>query len=113
MSSQSTDARGRDLLTYDVVDSDDVRMGQVARIWPDNVSDRVKFVGCTSGRFLPQVRVIPAGDVRIDHKDRTIHVPYPAREIKSAPSHSSSVSLTTDQESKVYSYYDHSQRDHD
>lgn len=96
------------LFAYTVVDARGTRMGPITRVWTDVESGKLTFVGLTTGRFRRQTHVIPSGGARIDDNDRSIRVPYPAAAIRGAPHHNTDVSLTSDQERKVGTYYGNS-----
>jgi len=96
------------LFGYTILDASGTNIGSVGRVWTDTPSGRLSFVGLTTGWVRRQTHVIPARDARIDDNDRSIRVPYPGGTIRHAPHHNTDVSLTSDQERKVDTYYDNS-----
>ena len=96
------------LFGYDVLDARGDKVGLVGRIWTDETTGILKFIGLRTGWVWrrTRTRVIPAGDAQVDDRARSIRVGYPAGTICGAPSHNTDVNLNSDQERKVYTYYD-------
>lgn len=94
------------LYSYQVLDARSESLGAVDQVWTDSESSIVKFIGIRTGWVRGQTHVVPAGDARIDPGSRSIHVGYSRDKIRGAPSHNSPHSLSSDQERKVYAYYD-------
>jgi len=93
------------LFGYNVLDSKGLHVGTVGRIWTDNATADLKFIGIKTGLFRKQTHVIPARDEQIDDSTRTIRVAYPSATLLAAPCYNTDVCLTSEQERKVGTYY--------
>lgn len=99
-------ARVWQLFGYDVLDTGGTRVGTVERVWTDNATASLKFIGIKTGWFLRPTHVIPARDEQIDDRLHAIRVGYLAAALLGAPSHNTDISLTNEQERKVAAYYE-------
>jgi hypothetical protein len=99
------DSRVWQLFGYQVLDAGGNKVGPVQRVWADDTTGSLKFIGLKTTWFWGSTHVIPAGDAQIDTMMHSIRVKYPAASIPGAPSHNTDVSLSSDQERKVDTYY--------
>lgn len=95
------------LYGYAILDSRGATVGPVARIWADNATGALKFIGLRTGWLAGTTHVIPATDAPIDGTARSIRVPYSADRIRTAPSYNTDIPLTAERERAVATYYDH------
>jgi hypothetical protein len=98
-------ARIWQLFGYEVVDAGGIPVGAVTRLWPDNATGTLDFIGLKTGRFAGATHVVPATQVAIDSTGRTVQVAYSAEMIRNAPSHNTDIPLTDAQARKVASHY--------
>jgi PRC-barrel domain protein len=98
-------ARIWQLFGYEVIDGRGIPVGAVTRLWPDNATGSLDFLGLKTGRFARTTHVVPATQAAIDTRGRTVHVAYSAETIRSAPSYDTDIPLTDAQARKVASHY--------
>lgn len=95
------------LYGYTILDGRGRHVGPVARVWTDGASQTLAFVGLNTGRLWRRTHVIPAQDARIDDTARSIQVAHRAEAMRAAPLHNTDVPLSSTQQRKVSTYYDH------
>ncbi|HEX8991493.1 MAG TPA: PRC-barrel domain-containing protein [Anaerolineales bacterium] len=93
------------LFGFIVEDTKGVKVGHVDMVWADSAPGSLKFIGLRRNRFWGRTYVIPAADAAIDVRTRSIRVGYRAAQIRGAPRNNSNVSMTGEQEQKVYVHY--------
>jgi PRC-barrel domain protein len=94
------------LFGYSIVDVRGRTLGPVARVWTDDGSQTLAFVGLNTGRVRRRTHVIPARAAQINDADQSIQVVYPADMILGAPHHNTDIPLSSAQERKVNAHYD-------
>jgi hypothetical protein len=98
-------SRGWQLFGYALLDARGTRVGPVNRVWADNATGSLKFIGVRTGRIARVTRVIPAAESSIDSTARSVSVPYAAARIRGAPPYNTDIPLTDADERKVATYY--------
>ncbi len=94
------------LLGYDVLDASGAKIGQVANVWVDDATQQLEFLGVqTSWLEVGKDHLIPAATAPVDIGQHTIQVPYPADQVKDAPSYAADAQLSAADEDSVYTYY--------
>lgn len=94
------------LLGYDVLDASGAKIGQVANVWVDDATQQLEFLGVqTSWLEVGKDHLIPAATAPVDTGQHTIQVPYPADQVKDAPSYAADAQLSAADEDSVYTYY--------
>lgn len=87
----------------DVFDSAGTKVGTVARVWTDESTNLLEFIGVKTGWLFGSIAVVPADAV--DTSGVAITVPYPEATIKDGPTAGSDDALTPTQENAVYAHY--------
>ncbi len=94
------------LLGYDVLDASGAKIGQVDNVWVDDATQQLEFLGVqTSWLEVGKDHLIPAATASVDTGQHTIQVPYPADQVKDAPSYAADAQLSAADEDSVYTYY--------
>jgi len=94
------------LLGYDVLDASGAKIGQVDNVWVDDATQQLEFLGVqTSWLEVGKDHLIPAATAPVDIGQHTIQVPYPADQVKDAPSYAADAQLSAADEDSVYTYY--------
>jgi len=109
MSTHDADAFGHvwQLYGYTILDSHGAHVGPVNKVWTDNATGTLTFIGLRTGWLLGTTHVIPAAHAPVDDVARSIRVPYPVDRIRNAPSHNTDIPLTDKRKEEVATYYDH------
>jgi len=94
------------LLGYDVLDASGAKIGRVDNVWVDDATQQLEFLGVqTSWLGVGKDHLIPAATAPVDTGQHTIQVPYPADQVKDAPSYAADAQLSAADEDSVYTYY--------
>lgn len=93
------------LFNYDVVTSDNHKVGSVDGVWVDDATNDLEFVAVKTGWLMGKNHIIPTGNAQIDSNSGTITVPYSSDQVRGAPSFASDQELSPSDEQQVYDYY--------
>jgi sporulation protein YlmC with PRC-barrel domain len=93
------------LFGYDILDSHGTKVGLVKRVWTDNATGTLEFIGLKSGWLDGGTRVIPASDASIDGSTRSIRVAHSVETIGKAPRYNTDIPLTSDLARRVSTHY--------
>lgn len=88
---------------YEVMDTNNDKIGTVDGVWVDDASNQLEFVGVKTGWLMGKTHLIPVQDASF--AAGAITVPYSKDQIKDAPSFGTDDELSPDDESQIYSYY--------
>lgn len=94
-----------DLYGYEVLDSQNHKVGSIDGVWVDDATDRLEFIALKTGRLFGKNHVLPVEAAEVDATNRTVRVPYSEDQIKGAPSYATSDELSPDDESQIYDYF--------
>lgn len=98
-------AAAEQLFDYDVVDSQNNKIGTVDNIWEDSSTAEPAFIGAKTGWLGSRIYVIPVEGAKVDAVNRAVRVAYNEDRIKNAPHLSADADLTPDEENIIYQYY--------
>lgn len=87
---------------FEVTDAAGETLGRVDKVWVDDVTNELEFVGVKMGRLIGKTHIIPLADARIG--EGTIRVPYDGETIKHAPTFGDD-ELSPQQEDTIYDYF--------
>jgi len=92
------------VLDYEAVDHYDNSVGKVTAMW-ENESRDPAYIGIETGKVFGKTHIVPALDVEINHKRKSLRVPYTTKEIEDAPSFNPESELTPEVDRKVRTYF--------
>jgi uncharacterized protein (TIGR02271 family) len=101
----TTTQTAEDLFGYDVMDSSGSKIGSVDGVWVDDATNDLEFVAVKTGMLFGKNHIIPLENAQIDNGSQSIQLPYPADQVKDAPSFDTNSQLSPDDEQQIYSYY--------
>jgi uncharacterized protein (TIGR02271 family) len=101
----NTNQTAEDLFGYDVMDSSGSKIGSVDGVWVDDATNDLEFVAVKTGMLFGKNHIIPLQDAQVDNGSQSIQLPYPADQVKDAPSFDTNAQLSPDDEQQVYNYY--------
>lgn len=103
----SDDSAGRltseELSGLNVYATDGTKMGSVAQVYIDDVSDKPAWVTVKTGLFGTKESFIPLAGARRDGSD--LHIPYDSSVVKDAPRMDADQHLDPSQEGELYQHY--------
>src|SRR5918999_521110 len=92
------------LIDYDVIDKSGNKIGTVNNLWVDQ-NHRHEFIGVKTGWLFGKNPVVSVHTADVNHKSRTIRLPFSEDKIKNAPSFDADADLSDTDDQQVYRYY--------
>ena len=103
--SSTTAENAQQMLDYQVLDQTGADIGTVHSFWANAQTGNLEFVGVKTGWLFGHNHVIPVDKIELDEAGRAVRVPYASEFIKGAPSIDADATISDEEESEIYRYY--------
>lgn len=92
------------LIGYEVIDSNDEKIGTVNHLWTDNTGQPA-FLGIKTGWLFGKTHVVPVHSAEVNEYGQVIRLPFTEEQVKGSASYDPDADLLPADEEAIYRYY--------
>lgn len=92
------------LIGYEVIDSNDEKIGSVNHLWTDNTGQPA-FLGVKTGWLFGKTHVVPVHSAEVNDYAQIIRLPFTEEQVKGSASYDPDADLSATDQDEIYRYY--------